>query len=325
MPTVTLRNRRSFSADESEILLDAALRQGVVLEHSCRTGRCGVCIADATGTTRVVRHEEGLSDEDAQAGKVLTCCRTAVDDVELGVESLDRLAGLRSKILPCRIGRLERHSDDLLVATLRLPPTLPLKFLPGQHVNVIHGAVRRSYSLANAPRADNTVELHIRRYPGGVMSAYWFEQAAVGDLLRLEGPLGTFFLREMSCERLLLLCTGTGIAPAKAMLEEIAAAGSPFPPTTLIWGNRTRLDFNWDPSQVAMPIEFIPVLSRPDATWSGATGYVQHQIEALDTSMEGVDVYACGSNDMIADLGALLKSSGHPEHRFYYDAFVRSQ
>lgn len=326
LSTVMLRNCRSFEVTTGETILQAATKQQIAIEHSCGTGRCGVCIAGVlTGETAILQFEEALSAEDAAAGRILTCCRAPVTDVALNIESLDQLAGIRRSVVPCRISSLVRHGDSLLVVTLRLPPNARFRYLPGQHVNIIRGEISRSYSLAAAPTEGNVIELHIRRYQGGAMSAYWFDEATENDLLRMEGPLGTFFLRDQDTHSVVLLCTGTGIAPAKAILEDLARR--PLAARTkvyLFWGNRHEEDFFWHPGSLELALEYVPVISRPRASWQGAVGHVQDHLLAHVPIVAEADVYACGSTAMIKDVETLLASAGHAPHRYYYDAFVSS-
>ncbi len=218
-------------------------------------------------------------------------------------------------------------TPDVLKVVLRLPPTSEFNFYPGQYVDVIgSGGLRRSYSVANAPTADKLIELHIRRVDGGAMSAYWFDEARVNDLLRLHGPRGTFFLREIAGADLVLLATGTGIAPVKSMLEGLRTVPKAEQPASIAvyWGGRTRGDLYWQPDTSDLEFRFVPVLSRADATWQGKRGHVQDVLlsDGVDTSK--MFVYACGSNAMIHSAHDLLRAAGLPDNRFHSDAFVCS-
>lgn len=327
MPNVTLNNGRAFTADAAVSILDAARSQGVTLEYSCRTGRCGICKAPLiAGRTDVLRPEESLSDADRSADLILTCCRAAVEDVVLDIEPLDRLAGFEARTMPSRIVSLDRVAPDIVTVVLKTPPTSPLRFLPGQYVDVIVGGVRRSYSLANAPRDDGLLELIVRRYPGGHLSRFWFEQAKPNDLLRIEGPFGTFFLRDDGPTNIVFLATGTGIAPVKALLEELAGdpARAARHRLSVFWGNRAAESFCWDPAGLGLDVRFHHLLSGTRADWDGRRGYVQQA--AIE---EGIDpdhtvVYACGSSAMIASAREAMLAHGVPAKRFFSDAFVSS-
>lgn len=326
MALATLRNGKQFEVDAGASILTAALGHGLFLEYSCRTGRCGVCKARIlSGETVAIQLEEGLKPADVAARHILTCCRTAQSDLVLDIADLSRLAGCKPRTVPARIAAIETLSPTIARVSLRFPPAAAIDFLPGQYLDVIARDVRRSYSIANAPREDRTIDLDIRRFDGGVLSAYWFGEANVGDLLRVELPLGTFFLREDPVETIVFLATGTGIAPVRAMLDEIAADPAIAGGARLLvyWGNRLREDFYWQPTKGA-PVMFHPILSRPASDWSGRTGYVQDAVIADGVDLSTCMVYACGSQTMIDAADALFRASGLPEHHYHFDAFVSS-
>lgn len=329
MPVIRLNNGKEFPGEQNRSLLDSAKSAGLVLEYSCRTGRCGACKAQVLqGESTPLRQEEVLTAAEVEDGYILTCCRTAVTDLDLDIEDLGRLADIKTQTLPCRIDSLQKLAPDVLGVTLRLPPGTIFEYLPGQYIDVIgRNGIRRSYSLANALRPDGRLELHIRRVAGGAMSGYWFDEAKINDLLRLEGPLGTFCMRPAPVTKLVFLATGTGIAPVKAMLEELAMKPQLLADKEVYvyWGGRTLADIYW---QVAIPgVEprFVPVLSRPDADWTGRTGYVQQALVADNLSLYNAVVYACGSDEMIRSARRQLVELGLNSRCFYSDSFVSSQ
>lgn len=324
---ITISSGKTYDAQSGEALLDAALRQHIVLDYSCRTGRCSSCKGRViSGETAAMHEELGLSAEERAQGFILTCVRQACGPVELEIDDLGDIELPEAKTLPCRIQSLERLSHDVLRVVLRLPPSTPLIFLPGQYVDVIGAdGLRRSYSLANAPREDKQLELHIREVPDGAMSQYWFQRAQANDLLRLRGPMGTFFLREQAGQDLVFLATGTGIAPVKAILESLARMDDTAQPrsVTIYWGGRRRDDLYWQPPDQAH-LRFVPVLSRADEGWIGARGYVQDLLLQDQPDLARTLVYACGSDAMIHSAQALLRKAGLPDKRFHSDAFVCS-
>ena len=328
MPTITTTAGKHFSAQPGEALLDAALRAGVLLEHSCRTGRCSSCKAQIlTGDTVVLHDETGLNQSERESGWILSCVRSATSDALLEVQDLGFMSLFPARTWPCRIKTLQRLTANVLKVVLRLAPGNGLDYYPGQYIDVIGpGGLRRSYSVANAPSTDQLIELHVRQVDGGAMSTYWFEKAQVNDLLRLHGPQGTFFLRDLAGADLVFLATGTGIAPVKAMLEGLRALPIPDQPAsiTVYWGGRTREDIYWQPDTTDLKFVFVPVLSRADAEWGGARGYVQEALLASGRDTSNLLVYACGSNEMIHSAHALLRVAGLPDKSFHSDAFVSS-
>lgn len=328
MHLVTLSNGRTFTADPATSILDAARAQGIVLEYSCRTGRCGICKVPVTGGDTVLLRpeDEGLSAADAASKNILTCCRAAAGDVTLDIEPLDRLADIEIRTMPSRIVSIDRPATDIIKVVLKTPPTSPLLFVAGQYVDVLTADVRRSYSLANAPRADGLLELIVKRYPSGVLSDFWFEHAKPGDLLRIEGPFGTFFLRDEAPKDIVFLATGTGIAPVKALLEDIATDPERAARHRLrvFWGNREAESFCWDPVALGLDVNFHWLLSGDDAGWCGLRGYVQDAAIRDGFDADDTVVYACGSNAMITASRTAMIALGLPPRRFFSDAFVSS-
>jgi CDP-4-dehydro-6-deoxyglucose reductase len=328
VPFVKLSNGREFSARVGDSLMDAAFSVGITLPHSCKTGRCSTCKCKVLqGETISLQTERGLTDEERAEGWILSCVRSAQTDVMIEVEDLGNVVWPSSKILPCRISRIDRLATDVIRVILRLPPTADFRSIPGQYIDVIGpGGVRRSYSLANANTVDKTLELHIRAVDGGVMSDYWFKQAKANDLLRFNGPLGTFFLRSLAQLHLVFLATGTGIAPVKAMLESLKDFTPEQAPqsVTVFWGGRTAEDLYFDSKFMPVGYRFVPVLSRAGVDWAGITGYVQNALLSSQPDLARIAVYACGSDAMIRSAKASLLACGLPDNRFFADAFVPS-
>jgi CDP-4-dehydro-6-deoxyglucose reductase len=325
---IHLTSGREFAVESGISLLDAASSAGIALPYSCRTGRCSTCRALVRrGQTRPITDETGLSLEEIEAGWVLTCVRTAETDVELDIEDLGEIQLPPPKTLPCRIAELEKLAPDVVRVRLRLPPTSSFSFIPGQYIDVIGAnGLRRSYSLANTSHEDKLLELHIRYVNGGTMSDYWFNHAKKNDLLRLNGPLGTFFLRRCTNTDVFFLATGTGIAPVKAILESLMQMREEQQPQsiTVLWGGRQPEDFYIDIAAIPGKHHYIPVISRPNETWTGAKGYVQDILLSAAPDLSNAAVYACGSDNMIQDAKKLLSNAGFPTSRFYSDAFVSS-
>lgn len=319
---------RVFSQSTGQTLLDAAAKSGIGLPYSCKTGRCSTCKCKVLSGKSVATVDElGLTSEEKAQGFILSCVRSALTDMLIDVEDLGDQVIPEIKTLPTRISSLEKLAPDVLSVKLRFPPNTSFNFLAGQYVEVIGpGGIRRSYSVANAPASDNQLELHIRAVQSGAMSQYWFEQAKVNDLLRINGPLGSFFVRPLNGLHLVFLATGTGIAPAKAMLEKLATAPSDNQPlsATLYWGVRGPQDLYADPSQWNSSLRYVPVLSRAFDDWTGARGHVQHSFLSDKPYLANTVVYACGSDTMILSAKAKLTQAGLPTNRFYSDAFVPS-
>lgn len=323
----TIRGRK-FAATNEEPLLDAAIRAGITIPYSCRTGRCSTCKCKVKwGKTIALYDEIGLTASERANGWILGCVRKALSDVELEVEDLGAISLPLAKTTPCRIQSMEQVAIDVMKICLRLPPAIEFNYYPGQYIDLIgHGGLRRSYSIANATVFNLQIELHIRQVESGTMSSYVFERAKVNDLMRLNGPLGTFFLRDVSGLDLVFLATGTGIAPIKAMLEGLKGRSTTEQPRsiTLFWGGRTSQDLYLNPQIGFDNLRYVPVLSRPIGDWRGARGHVQNAFLSENPVLEQTVVYACGSEHMVHKAREALFLAGLAEQRFYADAFVCS-
>jgi CDP-4-dehydro-6-deoxyglucose reductase len=326
--TVTLNNGVEFTCKKNVSLLDAAAAAGVTFPYSCSTGRCGSCKCKVlSGDTDCLNAELGLTEEEVSSGWVLACVRTALSDLMLVANTVEDFDIPAPQTLPCRIHDIKYLASDVLSVKLRLPPSAEFRFLPGQYIDVIGpGGKRRSYSLANSEATEKILELHIRLVNDGFFSAYWFDSAKVNDLLRLHGPLGTFFLRGVKGKDLVFLATGTGLAPVKSILGGLFELPSEDWPETVsvYWGGRTSSDLYFNLDFPLNLFNYIPVLSRPEPSWEGDVGYVQDVLLSKRSDLTNMIVYACGSDAMIKSAEAKLIAAGLPERCFMSDAFVCS-
>jgi CDP-4-dehydro-6-deoxyglucose reductase len=327
MTNVQLTSGKSFQVSRDISLLEAAEKSGILLPYSCKTGRCSTCKCKViSGETKALAAETGLTEKEKADGWILSCARTATTDVVLEVEDLGNVVLPPAKTQACRISSLEKLAPDVVKVVLRLPPNVIFDFIPGQYIDVIAtGGVRRSYSLANAPKTDNTLELHIRAVENGAMSHYWFSEAKVNDLLRLHGPQGTFFTRNIAQRDLVFLATGTGIAPVKAMLEALPSFSLHELPrsVSVLWGGRNEYDLYLDVGEIPGTFQYTPVLSR-SATWRGESGHIQDVLLRQRSDLSNCAVYACGSDAMIHSARHTLTAAGLSSDHFYSDAFLCS-
>jgi CDP-4-dehydro-6-deoxyglucose reductase len=325
---IKIKCGKIFYTTEGENLLFGASKAGVSLPYSCKTGRCSTCKFKVLSGQSIAKIDElGLTSEEKAQGFILSCVRSALTDMLIEAEDLGDQVMPEIKTLPTRISSLEKLAPDVISVKLRYPPNTPFPFLAGQYIDVIGpGGIRRSYSVANAPASDNQLELHIRAVQSGAMSQYWFDQAKVNDLLRIHGPLGSFFTRSLTGLHLVFLATGTGIAPVKAMLEQLATSPLDKQPlsATLYWGGRQQQDLYLDPIQWHPSLRYVPVLSRAPDDWIGARGHVQNSLLSEKWDLTNTVVYACGSDVMIQSAKAALTQEGLPTSLFYSDAFVPS-
>jgi len=322
MKIKTIQNK-SIKATPSISILDSAINAGLMFEYSCKNGQCGECkVTLLQGEIEELQPQMALSDSDRRNKKILNCCCAPKTDILIDSEDLSALKGIEIKTFPVRINKIEKKTEKIVEVELRLPPSANLTFLEGQYIDVIGpNNVRRSYSIANSTN-HNTIVLWIKMVEGGKLSQYWFNEAQKNDLLRIEGPKGTFFFREEQ-KRIILLATGTGIAPIKSILDKLAQTSSNLI-ISLYWGNRTPEDFFWQPEYKNLDFKYTPVLSRNNDSWINKIGYVQNVALEEYKQLEDTEVYACGSIEMIASAKELFIKHGLEEKDFHSDAFVSS-
>jgi CDP-4-dehydro-6-deoxyglucose reductase len=333
--TVTLQpSGHSFPASANEPILQAALDAGYNLPYGCRNGACGACKGKVVSGTVDFGEAEAhvLTADDRAAGMALFCCATARSDLVLEVKEVGLVKDIPVKIMPCRVQHMERLADDVMLMTLKLPTNERLQFLAGQYIEfLLKDGKRRAFSLANAPHDDEFLQLHVRLIPGGSFTDYVFHAMKEKEILRFEGPHGSFFLREDSTKPIIFLAGGTGFAPIKGIVEH-TLHNHVERPMTLYWGarNYTGLYMPDQPLQWAAThghIKYVPVLSDPDVAdaWTGRTGLVHEAVLAdLDktgSDLSGHQVYACGAPAMIEAAKRDFVTRGLPEDEFFADVF----
>ena len=324
---IKLKNNKTFTCDKDSTIFEAAKKSNIVLEHSCLSSRCRSCVVKVLSGKTINKEEElVLTEQDKNENFVLSCNSMPLTDLELDIEDLGDIILFEKKIIPSKISVLEKITDDILKIVLRIPPNSNFNFNSGQYVNIFKGNITRSYSIANCSDDNNQLEFFIKKYENGLMSDYFFKEAKINDLLRLEGPLGTFFLRDSTFKNIIFLATGTGIAPIKSILEALDKSYEQYQNKDfwVIVGARYQEDLFWLPNFKNLNIKYIPVLSRQDTDWNGAKGYVQDIVLKQQIDIENTQVYACGSNDMINSAKELFFKNNLKENNFFSDAFVQT-
>tara|TARA_R110001606_G_scaffold178752_1_gene325423 strand:+ start:6369 stop:7346 length:978 start_codon:yes stop_codon:yes gene_type:complete len=322
---VSTTEGKQFDTQGDQSILDAALKSDLVFEYSCKNGQCGVCKTTLLkGDIVELQAQLALTDQERNDSNILTCCCAAVTDIEINAVDLSALHGIEIKTLPARVSQITYLSENIVKVTLRLPPTAYFQFIEGQYLDVIWNAIRRSYSIASIS-SEKEITLLIKRFENGQMSDYWFNKIQANDLLRIEGPKGTFFLRDAEIP-LIFLATGTGIAPIKSILYRLEHDPDyqQKHPIAVYWGNRYPAEFVWQADFHKLKVDFYHVLSKPETDWAGETGYVQDIALSKHSNLSEYAVYACGSNAMIQSAKQQFLTSGLPENKFYSDAFVQS-
>jgi CDP-4-dehydro-6-deoxyglucose reductase len=320
-----------FTAQDDESILDAALREGFLISYGCRNGACGTCKGKLiVGEVDYgVYQESALTAAEKRLGMALFCQARPLGDIVIECREIGANREIQIKTLPCRVQKMRRAAPDIMVLHLKLPAAERLQFLAGQYIDILlKDGSRRSLSMANAPHDDEYLELHLRNY-GGPFSEHVFKRMKERDILRFEGAFGTFFLREDSDKPIILLASGTGFAPIKAIVEHAFHTRNPRT-MVLYWGARVRADLYMNERAEHWAAEhnnfkYVPVLSEPLATdnWTGRTGLVHEALMRDIPDMSGCQVYACGAPVMVeAAHRDFTAQCGLPEGEFFSDAFT---
>ncbi|HEY0255400.1 MAG TPA: FAD-binding oxidoreductase [Kofleriaceae bacterium] len=298
-----------FEIGPSQTILNAALAAGFSIPYSCRTGCCSTCKGRVLAGTidQGLVLEKHLSQGERDAGLALLCSARATSDCTIEIAELEGLAAVQPRLYPARIAKLERI-DDVSILQLRMPLNENMHFVAGQYVELLVNNVRRSYSIANPPDPNGLpfVELHVRHYPQGAASQYLHTVAKEREMVKLEGPYGTFFLRD-SAKPAILLASGTGFAPIKAIVEQALRTKSSRD-LTLYWGGKVY---------ARSLVESWPIRAQfPE-------GYPHEAVMRDVPDLSGHQVYACGAPAMVdAARADFTARCGLPADEFFADAFI---
>ena len=330
---VAIRNTgHEFQVVEGSSVLQGALDAGLLLPYGCRDGACGSCKGKLIeGRIDYGRYsEKALTAEEREQGYALFCQAKPLSDVLIEAREVRKAGDIQVRKLPARVHRLERAADDAMIVYLKLPANERLMFLPGQYIDILlKDGTRRSFSMANAPHDDEFVQLHVRHVPGGAFTDHVFKTMKERDILRFEGPFGTFFLREESGKPVVFVASGTGFAPIKSVIDAALRKGVARP-MTLYWGARRPKDLYLD----ALPgrwagehpgFRYIPVVSEalPEDRWSGRTGFVHRAVMQDFPDLSAHQVYACGVPIMVDSARRdFTRQCRLPENEFFSDSFT---
>jgi CDP-4-dehydro-6-deoxyglucose reductase len=324
------KSGHEFQVEEGESVLTAALRQNIGLPYGCRNGACGSCRATLLeGEVDYGDHLPSvLSVDDVAESDVILCQAKPKTDLVIDADELEVVAGLQPRIMPCRVTRIEKLTDDVIALSLKLPQDHQLKYLAGQYIDILlSGGKRRSYSLAHAPGTSDELELHVGYVEGGLFTSRVFNEMKERELLRFNGPLGSFFVRGEIQEPIILVAGGTGYAPIQAMIEQWIADNDTRE-VHFYMGVRSRRELymhqkclDWEKEHSRF--HYIPVLSEPtpEDAWDGATGWIQDQILKDFDKLEGYQLYTAGPPVMVHALKKTLVKAGLRPHRMFYDSF----
>lgn len=319
---------REFSARSGETILTAALRQGIVLPYSCKNGTCASCKCQLIDgrISYPFNPPAALTESDLASGQALACQAVAENDVVIDAREITQVADIPVRRLPARVESLASFTDDIKRIRLKLPRAGRLQFLAGQYIDILlPGGKRRAFSIASPPSQADFIELHIKHVDGGGFTGHVFSDMQEKEILRIEGPLGTFFVRRKSTRPVIMMGGGTGFAPLKAMIEELEDSGDDRP-IQLFWGARQEADLyarkliaEWQDRRENF--HFTPVLVEPPPGWNGEHGNVHHAVLQANPDLSAHDVYMSGPPAMVHAARRAFLQAGVAENHLFYDSF----
>jgi CDP-4-dehydro-6-deoxyglucose reductase, E3 len=321
----------TFDVRPSQTVLEAAIEAGINLPYGCRNGACGACKGKVL--TGKVMHDDfqgnALTDAELAAGLALFCCARPLEDLVIECRQIDMVQGIKPRILPVRVQHKEQLGEDVMVLHLQLPGTEQLIFMAGQYVEfMLKDGRRRAFSIANAPHEQGFIELHIRKIAGGHFTEQVFNEMPLKTILRIEAPLGSFFLREQNDKPIIMVAGGTGFAPVKGMIEHMIF-NQIQRPVYLYRGARQVSDLYMDElcqrwAQFMPNIQYIPVISDGNHgdDWDGRRGLVHQAVLEDHADLSGFEAYVCGAPGMVDIAKQTFVERGLPEEEFYSDAFT---
>jgi CDP-4-dehydro-6-deoxyglucose reductase len=331
-----LPSGHQFTVNAGQTVLDAALKAGIGLPYGCKNGACGSCKGKVmSGDVSLAPHQaRALSADEVKQGMTLFCCASPLTDVTIEAREVRAQGDIQIRKLPCRVQGMERAASDVMLLSLQLPANERFQFLAGQYVEILlKDGKRRSYSMASAPHEEGPMQLHIRHLPGGLFTDHVFGVGATQmkerEILRFEGPFGSFFLREDSDKPIIMVASGTGFAPLRAIVEHMAFKDIRRP-VRLYWGGRRPQDLYLDAvarawAESRPDFQYIPVVSHAQAEdgWTGRTGFVHQAVMQDLPALADWEVYACGAPAMVdAARRDFSAQCGLPVDAFYADSFT---
>ncbi len=334
---VTLKTSgKQFTVNQDETVLEAALRQNINLPYGCKNGACGSCKGKVLEgqVTHQQHSESAMTRADETAGATLFCCAHPQSDLLIEAREVQGAGDIAIRKVPCRVNTINKPSSDVAILKLQLPASERFQFLAGQYLEfLLKDGQRRAYSIANAPDQEGPLELHIRHLPGGLFTDFVFSTKEPAlkekDILRFEGPLGSFFLREDSQKPIIFVAAGTGFAPIKSIIEQMRTKKIQRP-IALYWGGRRPSDLYMNAlceawAKDLSDFQYIPVISDavPEDGWSGRSGFVHQAVMADHPDLKDFQIYACGAPVMVNAARQDFLSKCHlPEEEFFADSFT---
>ena len=324
-----------FTVETGDNLLKAALGNQLAWPHNCRVGSCGECRCRlVSGKIKpLADFSYVLNSEEMDSGMILACQTSLRSDVEIEVKMDTPTIPLsKPETVDGTITLTKSLTHDILEVTVQVADEFP-KYLAGQYAEIVVPNVigkPRSYSFAYAPDKEkkNQVSFYIRHVPEGEFTTWLHAESREGQKINVTGPFGSFWLRE-STKEVICLAGGSGMAPIKALLEQMLSEGMK-QDVTYLFGARTQKDLycmkemEEITAQAKGKFKFIPVLSQePEGSdWTGLTGYAVDHIDFKEDFASNTQAYLCGPPPMIDGAIEVFNKKGLSNDNIFYDKFL---
>jgi CDP-4-dehydro-6-deoxyglucose reductase len=321
----------TFTVNEGESVLNAALRQGVMLPYSCKNGTCGSCKGQLeSGEVHYPFHPPlALSREEIGEGRTLLCQAEPTEDLVIRVREIEAVRDIQVRKMPARVIEKTLLAPDVILIKIKLPNAQRLQFLAGQYLEILLPEdKRRAFSIASPPQSEDIIELHIRHVEGGGFTGWVFDELKERDILRLEAPLGNFFIRHDQTDRpMILMGGGTGFAPLKSMIEDLLAHDDKRP-LHLFWGAHSRAELymheqaqKWADENAHIQYSSAIIELGKEGSQESFRGFVHEAVLQQYPDLSAFDVYMSGPPAMIDAGRAAFLENGAEKRRIFFDSF----
>jgi CDP-4-dehydro-6-deoxyglucose reductase len=329
--SIKINDLNEFFSENKESILDLSYKNSININYSCKKGMCRSCIGQIIdGKISEIHESDILTEDEKNKGLFLACNSYPLANSKFKIDIIDNDSYIEPRTIPTKIDSIEEIYKNTSKFTFRTPPSFNLKFNPGQYLNLIKDDIIRSYSFFNSNDFiinENKFELIIKKYDDGKMSNYLFNEAKVGDLLRIEFPKGTFYLRNDKVENIIFLATGTGIAPVNSILSSSKnfKIFNQSKNIILIWGQKYNDEFFELDKNFYQKVKIYKIVSREkNLNIDTKIKHVQEFLFNLNLNLNNSSIYACGNINMINNTSLLLSKINFDVNNFYSDAFVES-
>ena len=313
---------KTYSCHADETVLDVLLREKVNISYACKKGTCHSCIVQSINTSPPEAAQSGLKNTLKIRNHFLACLCHPEQNMVIKLPDQSEFYTAGTVV----VNELLNRNTQLLIIAFQDA----FEFNAGQYVNLQRSdGLTRSYSIANIPQEFHTLEFHIRRLPNGKFSEWLHDDVKVGDSIAVSEPRGhCFYLPERREQGILLVGTGTGLAPLAGILTDALSQGH-VGPIYLFHGSREvddlyRIDELRKLAEQHQNFHYIPCLSGPSVPEGFTPGRVNEVVLGMFSDLKEWRIFLCGHPDMVNQMKKMAFLKGASLKDIYADAFLVS-